>query len=72
MLSLAMEVAGSGRVSKRTVGDLNLAETASVLNAKVAAVHRGDLREAEAILKAFDAWRAELERTLLKGDNHPA
>jgi hypothetical protein len=38
--------------STRTVGELNLAETVSVLNAKVAAVHRGDLREAEAILTA--------------------
>jgi hypothetical protein len=38
--------------SKRSVGELNLAESVSVLKAKVAAVHRGDLREAEAILTA--------------------
>jgi hypothetical protein len=38
--------------STRTVGELDLAETVSVLNARVAEVHRGDLREAEAILTA--------------------
>ena len=37
--------------SKR-VGELKLVESVSVLNAKVAAIHRGDLREAEAILTA--------------------
>ena len=38
--------------STRTVGELDLAEIISVLNAKVAAVQGGDLREAEAILTA--------------------
>ena len=37
--------------SKR-VGELKLVESVSVLNAKVAAIHGGDLREAEAILTA--------------------
>ena len=38
--------------STRTVGELDLAESVSVLTAKVAAVQGGDLREAEAILTA--------------------
>src|SRR5512147_2861927 len=38
--------------STRTVGKLDLAESMSVLTAKVAAVQGGDLREAEAILTA--------------------
>ena len=38
--------------STRTVGELDLAESVSVLTAKVATVQGGDLREAEAILTA--------------------
>ena len=38
--------------STRTVGELDLAESVSVLTAKVAAIQGGDLREAEAILTA--------------------
>ena len=38
--------------STRTLGELDLAEIISVLNAKVVAVQGGDLREAEAILTA--------------------
>ena len=38
--------------SKSIVGKVDLTQTFSVLSAKVAAVHRGELREAEAILTA--------------------
>jgi hypothetical protein len=54
-LALSAPLAGAAlavEFSKRTVGELKLAETVSVLNAKVASVHCGDLREAEAILTA--------------------
>jgi hypothetical protein len=52
-LAMAAPMSGAAvaaEFSKRTVGELNLAETVAVLNAKVTAVHRGDLREAEAVL----------------------
>jgi hypothetical protein len=57
LAELAMCAATTGTAvmvefSKRTFGELSLGECVSVLNAKVAAVHGGDLREVEAILTA--------------------
>ena len=57
LAEVAMSAAVTGTAvvaefSKSIVGKVDLTQTFSVLSAKVAAVHRGDLREAEAILTA--------------------
>jgi hypothetical protein len=57
LAEVAMSAAVTGTAvvaefSKGTVGKFGLTQTLSVLSAKVAAVHRGDLREAETILTA--------------------
>jgi hypothetical protein len=52
MSALLTGAAVARTFSTRTVGELDLAESVSVLTAKVAVIQGGDLREAEAILTA--------------------